>query len=167
MAARDVTATKSLAYPVPARRRRVGVGTGIDVGRLARRGAAPGLIVLMALGAFALWTVVPVGVLWLASQTTATSTHLSAAPILVAAIGIPAGMALGAKALGRLDLLYVRTTGRKVSSAYVPSWRRSVSDAGSPPPPGVLDKIMVASFLAASLAFAGWFLLFAGSSLLP
>ena len=167
MAARDVTAATGLAYPVPARRRRARVATGIDVGQVARRAAPGGLIVVMALGAFALWTAVPVGVLWLASQVTETSSHLSAAPILVAAVGIPGGMALGARALGRLDLLYVRMTGRRVSSAYVPSWRRSLSDAGAPPAPGVLDKIMVASFLAAAIAFAGWFLLFAGSSLLP
>ncbi len=165
MAARDVTAAQGPAYPrVAVRRRRRGLAIGVDAGQVARRVAAGGLIGAMTLGSLALWTAVPAGGLWLASQFTTGAGRLSAISALIAIVGIPVAMAAGAKALTWLDLLYMRLTDRPIE-AYVPAWRRSVSDTSSGPPSGVLDKIMVGSVIAATLAFAGWFLLFAGSSL--
>ena len=98
MAARDVTVAQGRAYPIPGRRPRVEV----DAGRLARRGEAAGLIVLMAIGSVALWTAVPVAGLWLASQFTTDFTQPTTASAVTVMLGIPALMALTGKGPGGL-----------------------------------------------------------------
>jgi hypothetical protein len=49
----------------------------------------------------------------------------------------------------------------------VPAYRRSISDSSQGVATSVLETLMVISVLVAVVAFAGWFLLFAGSSMLP
>jgi hypothetical protein len=162
MAARDVTVTPGLAYPVPARRRRVEV----EAGRLARKGEAAGLIVLMAIGSLALWTAVPIGGLLLASQFTESFTQPTTASAVTVLLGIPALMALTGKGLAALERSYMSVTGTE-RKPRVPAYRRSISDSGSSPQASVLDAMMVVSVLVAGAAFAVWFVFFAGSSLLP
>jgi hypothetical protein len=162
MAARDMTAAQGLAYPVPARRRRVEV----EAGRLGRRSEAIGLFVLMAIGSVALWTAVPVGGLWLASQLTEAFTRPSTGSALMTMLGIPALMALTAKGLAVVERRYLRVTGA-TRRPRVPAYRRSISDSSSSAEASVLDTLMVSSVLVAAVAFAVWFSLFAGSSLLP
>jgi hypothetical protein len=162
MAARDVTAAQGLAYPVPVPKQGGRVDTGAE--RVARTGAAKGLVGLMVLGSLALWTAVPLGGLWLASQLTGSVTRLEAAPALVVLVGMPVAMALGGMGLARLECRYLRLTGT-TRARRVPAYRRSVSDSSSGPEASVLDKITVVSVLTAAVAFAGWFFLFAGSSL--
>jgi hypothetical protein len=165
MAARDVTVAQGLAYPVPARKPRAQVSNRARVERIERSTAATVLVVLMAVGSIALWTGVPIGALWLASQVSHSQTQLTAAPLLIVALGIPTALALGAKGLALLEGLRLRLTGATAPSRRVPAWRRSLSDSRSAPPASVLDKIMVASVLAAAVSLAGWFFLFAGSPL--
>ena len=162
MAARDVTVTQGLAYPVPAGRRRVRV----DAGRVARRAEAAGLVVVMAIGSIGMWTAVPVGGLWLASQFTESFTQPSTASALMTMLGIPALMAWSGKGLAMLDRRYMRVSGT-TRSKRVPAYRRSISDSSSSPEASVLEAMMVVSVLVAAVAFAGWFSFFAGSSLLP
>ena len=160
MAARDVTVTQGLAYPVPARTRR----RGVEAGRLVRRGGTGSLIALMVVGSIAMWTAIPFGGLWLAAQLNGGSTRLSPAAALVALVGIPVAMVLAARGLAQLERVYMRLTGT-TRPRRVPATRRSVSDASSGPPPSVLDTISVVSVLIAIVAFAGWFFFVAGSSL--
>ncbi len=161
---RDVTVAQGLAYPVPGPRRRTRVATRVETGRIARRGEAGGLIVLMVLGSFALWTAIPLGGLWLASQLTDSFSQASTASVLVAMLGIPVAMALGGKGLVRLEGRYMKVTGT-TRRRRVPAYRRSLSDSSFPAPATVLEKIMVVSVLAAAIAFLSWSFLFAGSPL--
>jgi hypothetical protein len=165
MAARDVTAAQGLAYPVPARRQRAEV----DAGQLRRKVEAAGLIVLMAIGSIALWTAVPVAGLWLASQFTESFTQPSTASAVMTMLGIPALMALTAltgKGLAMLERRYMRVTGT-TRKPQVPAYRRSISDSKPSSETTVLEALMVSSVLVAGLMFTAWFVLFAGSSLLP
>jgi hypothetical protein len=119
----------------------------------------------MVAGSFALWTVIPIAGLWLAARIAGSSSHLSAAPALVVLVGIPAAVALGAKALARLEREFLRMTGTD-PSRRIPAWRRSLSDSSPRSPAGMLDKIMVASVLVAALTFITWFVLLAGPPVL-
>lgn len=132
------------------------LGAG-GVGRLprfieasGRRMAAFGLVVLMALGAFSLWTAVPLGVLWLAAQLQDPAAALQVVPVLVVAGGVPIAMALGVQGLARLERRYHRVA----PPPRIPAYRRSISDSRPVAPANALDTIMVASVLAALIALA-------------
>jgi hypothetical protein len=99
----------------------------------------------------ALWTALPLAVLWLAARLSGSGCGLSGPGALVLAAGIPASMALGGIALAWLNRLYLGMNGGAPARA-VPGWRRSASDASSPRSASALDAIMVASVLAAVLA---------------
>jgi hypothetical protein len=131
---------------------------------IARPVAAAVLMALMVLGSVAIWTVIPVGGLWVASQLTDSSTQLGVAPFIVVAGGIPVAMAFAGKLLARVERRYMRVTGTAPQSRVQPAWRRSLGDSSSVRPT-VLDKIMAASVLVAAIAMAVWFFAFAGSSL--
>jgi hypothetical protein len=119
----------------------------------------------MAAGSIALWTLVPAGVLWLASRLTATAGTPSTGILLAIAVGVPTAMGLSARALVRLEHLYTRMTGVAASTPVVPGWRRSLSDSNALGPASVLEKMMVASVGLAVITLATWFFAFAGSSL--
>jgi hypothetical protein len=120
----------------------------------------------MVAGSVGIWTLLPLGGLWLASQLSDSSGQLTLAPLLVVAVGIPAVMALAAKALARLELTYARATGRRIPRVrVVPGWRRSIGDSSSLPPASLLEKLMVANVLLAGGSLVAWFFVFAGSSL--
>jgi hypothetical protein len=135
---------------------------------IAERGARPivavGLIGLMALGSVAVWTVIPVAGLWVASRLTDSPVQIGTFSLLVAAVGIPAAMAFAGKLLARAEALYARVTRTAPQAQSLPAWRRSLSDSGSVRTT-VLEKIMVVSALMATVAMAVWFFVSAGSSL--
>jgi hypothetical protein len=132
--------------------------------KVARRAATTGLLAAMAAGSIALWTLVPAGVLWLASRLTATAGAPSTGILLAIAVGVPTAMVLSAGALVRIERLYTRMTGF-ASAPVVPGWRRSLSDSNALGPTSVLEKMMIASVVLAVIALATWFFAFAGSSL--
>jgi hypothetical protein len=151
-----ITPSHAIGYPAAPRARAV---RRADAVRAASRRLAATLLVLMAAGSLALWTVVPAGVLWLASHAASSSTELSAAPALVALVGIPVAIGLGARALARLERVYLRLAGsERRRSRQAPAWRRSMSDSSSHREPSVLERLMVASVLVAAITFTGWFL---------
>jgi hypothetical protein len=161
MAACGVTAGHGPRYAsrAPAR-----VASGYDVARIARPIAAAGLIALMVIGSVAVWTVIPIGGLWVASQLSDSNVRMGAVPLLVAAGGIPAAMAFAVALLARVERLHMRVTGTASQARVVPAWRRSLGDS-RPVQLTVLDRIMVASVLVAVIAMGVWFFAFAGSSL--
>src|SRR5262245_23404123 len=71
--------------------------------KIARRAATTGLLAAMAAGSIALWTLVPAGVLWVASRLTATAGTPSAGILLAIAAGVPTAMVLSAGALVRME----------------------------------------------------------------
>jgi hypothetical protein len=119
----------------------------------------------MAAGSVALWTLVPAGVLWLASRLTASAGTPSGGILLAIAAGIPTAMVLSAQALVRVEGVYARMTGAPTKPRVVPGWRRSLRDSNALGPASALEKMMAASVVLAVIALATWFLAFAGSSL--
>jgi hypothetical protein len=141
------------------------VAGGYDVEGIARPIAATSLMALMVVGSVAVWTVIPVAGLWVASQLSESPTQIGLVPVLAAAGGIPAAMTSAVKLLAHVDRLHMRLTGTTPQARVLPTWRRSLGDSSSVPVT-VLDTIMVASVLVAGVAMAVWFFAFAGSSLL-
>jgi hypothetical protein len=165
MAAYSVTTAEGLAYTRPAARPSArAVSDGIRTAGIAQTALAWCLIALMALCSVAVWTVVPVGGLWLGSQLTDSVGQLSAGACACAAIAILAAMAVTGKALAKIERLYLRVTETAPSARIQPAWRRSVSENRGASTLSVLDRIMVVSVLIAATTMAGWFLLFAGPS---
>jgi hypothetical protein len=159
-------AARGVAYPdVTARTRPTRAQRAAELGKIARTAAAAGLLAAMAAGSVALWTLVPTGVLWLASRLTASAGTPPAGILLAIGAGIPAATVLSARALVRVERIYERLTGRAARTPVVPGWRRSLSDSGALGPASALEKIMVGSVVLAVIALATWFFAFAGSSL--
>jgi hypothetical protein len=118
---------------------------------------------LMVVGSVAVWTVIPIAGLWLASRLTDSPGEIGVVPLLVAVIGIPAAMGLAGRLLAQIERLHMRITGAAPQRRGVPAVRRSLGEARSPGL-SVLDRIMIASVFVAVIAMAVWFFAFAGSS---
>jgi hypothetical protein len=165
MATQVVThATGGLASPGLARPTSRGE-RNVALGRLGHAAAVKGLLVAMALGSVALWTIVPAAVLWILSRLSGSSGQLTFGILLALGVAIPAAIALGAAGLTRVERVYMRMTGAAPRSPVVSGWRRSLRDSDALGPATVLEKQMVASVLLAVLALGTWFFAFAGSSL--
>jgi hypothetical protein len=159
-------AARGAAYPgLTTGRRAARAQLAAELHRIARKAAAAGLLAAMAAGSVALWTLVPAGVLWLASRLTTAAGTPSAGILLAIAVAIPTAMVASARALVRLERVYSRFSGARLRTPVVPGWRRSLSDTMALGPAGVLEKMMVASVLLAVVALGTWFFAFAGSSM--
>ncbi len=122
------------------------------------------LIVVMALGSVAMWIALPVGLVYLASQLT-NSTQPSMGPYLLILFGLPIGMAVIGKGLGRLDRMYA-AAGGEVPQRYRPGWTRSMrGERESGRKWSILDRVMLVSVILCCIAMAVWFFGYAGSSL--
>jgi hypothetical protein len=135
-----------------------------DPAEAARPIAAIALTALMAVGSVAMWTVIPIAGLWVASQLSDSFFQMGVVPLLATAGGIPAAMAFAGKLLARAERLRMRLAGAAPRGRVLPAWRRSLSDSGSVRLT-VLERLMVASALTAVIAIVVWFFAFAGSSL--
>ena len=123
------------------------------------------LIAVMAVGSIAMWLVIPVLWLWVASQLQ-TSTNPTLGPYLLVLFGIPLSMVLVGKLLGAADRFYARVRGdARHVKAQLP-WQKSMrGERGSTRRRTVLDVVMVVSVGLALLCLGLWFFLLAGSSL--
>ena len=122
------------------------------------------IIVVMALGSAAMWVALPVGLVWIASQLT-DSTQPSMGPYLLILFGLPIGMTVIGKGLGRLDRMYAEAGG-EMPQRYRPGWTRSMrGERESGRKWSILDRVMLVSVVLCCIAMAIWFFLFAGSSL--
>jgi hypothetical protein len=130
------------------------------------RGAAALLVILlMAVGSIAMWLVVPIGLLYLASQLQ-DSSQPSLGPYLVVIFGLPIGMVIIGKILGRLDRYYHRVTGTERDVRVQLPWMKSMrGERDSTRPFRMLNVVMVVSVALAGLCFGIWFFFFAGSSI--
>ncbi len=124
------------------------------------------LVLLMAAGSIVMWVGLPLGLIWLASSLT-TSSQPSLGPYLLILIGLPVGMVIIGKALGSLDRMHGRITGRGEDERQRAAWLQSMRDERGPQRKqrSVLDTVMIISVLLAIVAGAVWFFAFAGSSL--
>ena len=124
----------------------------------------PLLIVVMALGSVAMWVALPVGLVYLASQLT-DSTQPSLGPYLLILFGLPIGMAMIGKGLGKLDRMYA-AAGGEMPQRYRPGWTRSMrGERESTRKWSILDRVMLVSVMLCFVAMGIWFFFFAGSSL--
>jgi hypothetical protein len=130
----------------------------------AGRGLAAGVVfVAMLLAAFALWTVIPLVWVYIASKVSHTQ-FPSGGPYAVVAAGILASVLVDAWLIGRLNSLYVRITGTNRLHPIRPTWLRSMRDsAPAYNTVTVVEAVMMASVLLAALALTVWFFLLAGS----
>ena len=126
------------------------------------------LVLLMAAGSVVMWIGLPLGLVWLASALT-DSSQPSMGPYLLILVGLPAGMFVIGKALGALDRAHGRITGRLDDGPQRAAWLQSMRDERGPRrrSRSVLDTVMIVSVLAAVVAGAVWFAVFAGSPLPP
>jgi hypothetical protein len=130
----------------------------------AGRSVAAGVVfVAMLVAAFALWTVIPLTWIYIASQVSHTQ-FPSGGPYAVVAGGILVSILVDAWLIGRLNNLYVRITGTNRLHPIRPTWLRSMRD--STPAYNsvtVVEAVMMASVLLAAVALTAWFFLLAGS----
>ncbi|MBW8058891.1 MAG: hypothetical protein FVQ78_00875 [Solirubrobacterales bacterium] len=131
----------------------------------ARGLAASGIFVAMLVAALSLWTAVPLGWIYIGSKISKTQ-FPSGGPYMVVAVGILVSVLLIAWLIGRLNGLYVRTTGTDRLSPMRPSWQKSVRDTSTPTETTtVVEAVLMGSVLLAALALTIWFFLLAGSPL--
>ena len=124
------------------------------------------LVLLMAAGSVVMWIGLPLGLVWLASALT-DSSQPSMGPYLLILLGLPVGMFAVGKALGALDRVHGRFTGRLDERPQRAPWLQSMRDEAGPRrrQRSVLDTVMIVSVLLALVVGAIWFLAFAGSPL--
>ena len=124
------------------------------------------MLTVMVLGAFSMWTVIPLGWIWIGSKLSHTQ-QPSGGPYMIAFFGIVCSIIAMAMVLSRLNRLYVRITGSDhLPSRYLPAWKKSLSDERETPHGmSVLEAVILASVLLAGLAMAVWFFIAAGSPL--
>jgi hypothetical protein len=124
------------------------------------------LVLLMAAGSIVMWVGLPLGLIWVASAIT-DSSQPTMGPYLLILIGLPVGMVAIGKALGALDRVHGRITGRLDDGPQRAAWLQSMRDERGPrrKQRSVLDTVMIVSVLAALVVGGIWFVAFAGSPL--
>jgi hypothetical protein len=137
-----------------------------SLARLALTMPAAGvLILLMAVGSVFLWLGIPIGLVYLASQTV-DSSQPTLGPYVGLLIGIPLCMFLFGKLLFQLDRVFEKVTGRESEADFRAPWLKSMrAERSSSRKLTVLEGTMIVSVSLAVLAFGFWFFVFAGSSL--
>jgi hypothetical protein len=123
------------------------------------------IVILMIIGSLALWVVIPLGWILLASSMT-TSTQPTMGPYLMVLFGIPITMVVVGKGLSKLNTLYGKVTGTTPEVRVTAPWHRSMrGERDSGRPLDVLSVVMIISVSLAATCFGLWFFLFAGSSI--
>jgi hypothetical protein len=123
------------------------------------------LVALMALGSVLMWLGVPVGLIYVASKVSGSSSP-TLGPYLLVLVGLPVGMTIVGKCLGWLDRRHQALTGAAGDDRRSAPWLKSMrGERESTRRGGVLDTVMIVSVGLALLLFAVWFFGFAGSSL--
>ncbi|MFT3862640.1 MAG: hypothetical protein QM729_00070 [Solirubrobacterales bacterium] len=128
-----------------------------------RNMAATAVFLAMLLAAFSLWTLIPLGWVYIASKL-AHSQFPSIGPYMVVIIGIIVTVLCDAWLIGRLNDLYVRVTGSNRLVQTRPNWLKSMRDTGPVRNDvTVVEAVMMSSVTLAAIALVTWFFLLAGS----
>jgi hypothetical protein len=130
-----------------------------------RRLAGAALVLVMAVGSIVMWLAAPLGWLWVGSRMT-SSTQAQLGPYLLVLAGTVVSMIVIGKALGAVNRVHMRVTGRLDDRRTQATWMRSMrGERKVTHDRGVLDGVMFVSVGLAVVAFLIWFFGFAGSSL--
>jgi hypothetical protein len=133
--------------------------------RAGRNVGATILVVLMILAALSMWTVIPLGWVWIGSQISGTQAP-SGGPYMVVLVGIVSSILFISWVLGRLNRVYIHLTGDRTVGPIRPRWLKSLRDSEAPRAnPTVLETVIVTSVVLAILSVTVWFFLLAGSPL--
>lgn len=133
--------------------------------RAGRNLGAKILVLLMIVAALSMWTVIPLGWVWVGSQIS-NGQAPSGGPYMVVLVGIVASILIISWVLGRLNRAYVHLTGSRTVEPIRPTWLKSLRDSEGPRPyPSVLETVIVTSVVLALLSMTAWFFLLAGSPL--
>jgi hypothetical protein len=119
----------------------------------------------MLVGAFSLWTVIPLGWLWIGSQLVGTQEPRLWAYFLVL-VGIVCSVIAMAKVLSLLNRRFLAVRGDDEYKPKIPlPWLESMRDERHAQRATVLDLVLVASAVIAGVSMLVWFLFAAGSPL--
>ena len=130
-----------------------------------RNAAATAVFFVMLFAAFSLWTLIPLGWVYIASKL-AHSQFPSIGPYMIVIVGIIVTVLIDAWVIGRLNDLYVRVTGSNRLVQSRPGWLKSMRDAAPVQNAvTVVEAVMMSSVMLAALALMIWFFLLAGSPL--
>ena len=133
--------------------------------RAGRHVAATFLVLLMIVAALSMWTVIPLGWVWIGSRISKTQDP-AGGPYMVVLVGIVVSILVVSWLLGRLNRAYVHLTGTNTVEPIRANWLKSMRDtAGVPNYPTVLETVIVTSVILALLAMTVWFFVAAGSPL--
>lgn len=132
---------------------------------MGRRLEAGLIVAAMLVGAFSLWTVIPLGWLWIGSQLVGTQE-----PQLWAYVLILIGIILSVAAMGKLlAVLNRRWLAIKGGDSYRPKiplpWLESMRDQRHRQRATMLDMVLVTSALVAGVVLLIWFFVLAESPL--
>jgi hypothetical protein len=128
-----------------------------------RNAAATAVFFAMLIAAFSLWTLIPLGWVYIASKL-AKSQFPSMGPYLIVVVGIIVTVLIDAWLIGRLNDVYIRVTGSNKLVQTRPGWLKSMRDAA--PVRGtvtVVEAVMMSSVMLAAVALMLWFFILAGS----
>jgi hypothetical protein len=128
-----------------------------------RNMAATVVFFAMLLAAFSLWTLIPLGWVYIASKLS-HSQFPSMGPYMALIVGIIVTVLVDAWLIGRLNDLYVRVTGSNRLVQSRPNWLKSLRDTGPVRDTvTVVEAVMMSSVVLAAVALVTWFFLLAGS----
>lgn len=122
------------------------------------------LIAVMAIGSFSIWTVVPIGWIWIASQL-AESQQPALSDYMLIIAGIAVSVFAIGKGLGALNRRYLALRGTDEMTRVPLPWMRSMRDERREIKATALDIVLVTSALVAILGMVIWFFVLAGSPL--
>jgi hypothetical protein len=133
--------------------------------RAGRNFGAKILVLLMIVAALSMWTVIPLGWVWVGSQISGTQAP-SGGPYMVVLVGIVTSILIISWVLSRLNRIYMHLTGSNTVEPIRPAWLKSLRDSEAPRGyPTVLETVIVASVVLAIVSMTAWFFLAAGSPL--
>ena len=132
---------------------------------MTRRLEAGLIVAIMLVGAFSLWTVIPLGWLWIGSQLVGTQEPRLWAYFVVL-VGIVVSVIAVAKILAALNRRFLALKGDEEYRSKIPlPWMESMRDEQHSQRATVLDLVLVASAIMAGLAMLLWFFVAAQSPL--
>jgi hypothetical protein len=142
-----------------------GMSTQNITRRAGRNLGATILVALMIVAALSMWTVIPLGWVWVGSQISAGQAP-SGGPYMVVLVGIVVSILIISWMLSRLNRIYMHITGSNTVEPIRPAWLKSLRDSEAPRAyPTVLETVIVASVVLAIVSMTAWFFLAAGSPL--
>jgi hypothetical protein len=142
-----------------------GMSTQNVTRRTSRSLGAKILVLLMIVAALSMWTVIPLGWVWVGSQLSSGQAP-AGGPYMVVLVGIVVSILLISWLLSRLNRIYMHLTGSNTVEPIRPAWLKSLRDSEGPRGyPTVLETVIVASVVLAILSVTAWFFLLAGSPL--